>query len=460
MSTSRKYYPARSRRQCSITHAKTSGDRVWIAGRVIELGSPQKNSGILRDEGDEILFLLSQPTDLKIGDIIELYGNWKDKEFLADDYRLLTPAQKDFRQFVSEAPQWLRLLQDPEKRKIFYLRQQIIQEIRNFFLAQGFLEVDAPALVPHPGMEPHLNPFETRFIDANAQSLQTFYLHTSPEYAMKKLLATGFEKIFYLGHCFRNSEVSATHHPEFLMLEWYRAYADYHHIMADCEALITHLARQIKGGFCFRYQNQEIDLTPPWPRMSVAEAMQRFAGVNLKNIRSRDDWIAVAQAKNYDTVDASWSWEDIFFLIFLNEVEPKIACPLAGQARPIFLVDYPAALASLAKRKVDEPNFVERFELYIGGLELANAFTELNDPKEQYQRLLHEQKVRKQLRRPVFKIDAEFITALEIGIPPAGGIALGVDRLIMLLLDKSHLEDVLFFPFRQWIASFGAVELP
>jgi EF-P lysine aminoacylase GenX len=270
------------------------------------------------------------------------------------------------------------------------------------------------------------------------------YLQTSPEYAMKRLLVGGMEKIFQITKGFRNGEVSKLHNPEFTILEWYRAYDSFNEIMADTEELISELALRLKGG-CRKisYQGQEIDLKPPWNRMTVKGAMLEYAGIDLDLCKNVGDFRQEAELKGHKLGDEP-DWDTIFFTIFLQEVEPKL-----GRGKPTFLIDYPAKFGALAKRKSDDPEVVERFEVYIAGLELANAFTELNDPVEQRSRLMSEREERIGLGKEAYPIDEDFLYALECAMPPAGGIALGVDRLVMLLADRPKIEDVILFPFSQ-----------
>jgi len=265
--------------------------------------------------------------------------------------------------------------------------------------------VETPLLVAHPGMEPHLEVFETELRTASGRRSRAF-LTTSPEYAMKKLLAAGLPRIFQVCKAFRNGEeVSRGHNPEFTMLEWYRANADYTALMDDCEALLG-----------------ELGSPGPIERLSVEEAFRRYAGLSLDDLAP----------------DAETTWEQAFHLVLLDKVEPHL--------RRTILYDYPIQLAALARAKPSDPRFAERFELYVGGLELANAFSELVDPVEQRRRLEAERKERMALGRTVYDLDEDFIRALEVGMPPSAGIALGVDRLVMLLAGASSIRDVLWFP--------------
>lgn len=321
------------------------------------------------------------------------------------------------------------------------LREQVIDAIRAFFKGRGYHEVETPLLVRCPGMEPYLEVFQTTWTTARGES-HVGYLTTSPEYAMKKLLAAGIGPIFQICKSFRNrEEVSALHNPEFTILEWYHPDADYTALMDECEDLFRHVARAIdprSGGDGFRYQGSWINLASPWERLSVREAFQRYAGVDLK--RDLDRLVEVARAKGYG-VTPETTWEQAYHQIFLNEIEPHL-----GRTAPTILYDYPIAMAALARPSPRDPSVAERFELYIARIELANAFSELTDATEQRRRLEAEREERRKLGRTLYDVDDDFIRALTMGIPPCAGIALGVDRLTMLFADVASIRDVLWFP--------------
>ncbi len=323
-----------------------------------------------------------------------------------------------------------------QKQTTLHLRAQIIKSIRSFFDQQGFLEVETPLLVKCPGMEPHISAFETTFEG------QTHYLHTSPEYAMKRLLCAGYEKIYQICKTFRDEPIGKMHNPEFTMLEWYRTHADYTHIMQDTEHLIASVATHLWGTPTLTYNQQTIDLTPPWPRISVQDALIQHAQITANPFTQTSQFIQQAQNKGHTHILTNDSAETAFFKIFLDVVEKKL-----GASKPTFLIDYPASMAALATRKKDAPHLAERFELYIAGFELANAFTELTDPIEQRTRFEEEQEQRRLDNNPIYPIDETFLHALQTGMPPSGGIALGIDRLVMLFAQQTHIQDVIAFPF-------------
>jgi len=300
--------------------------------------------------------------------------------------------------------------------------------------------VETPYLVPSPGMEPHLSALQLYCTHPDGTECRK-YLHTSPEYCMKKLLGQGWEKIFQVCRVFRDEEISETHQIEFTMLEWYRAQADYQEIMEDCEGLLSFLYEKVLGRDQFFYQGREIDLSPPFERLSVAGAMSLYGGVDIEKNRDGIALLEEAQSRGY-RFDRSetYSYGDVFFKVFLEAVEPRLGFP-----KPTILYDYPASMAALARLKPANPFWAERFELFVAGLELANAFSELNDPAEQRRRFEEEQRLRAQLGKPIYPIDEELLGALS-QMPPSAGVALGVDRLIMLFCDASTIQEVLAFP--------------
>lgn len=314
---------------------------------------------------------------------------------------------------------------------------ELTQKIRNFFTNQNFLEVQTPILTPKPGMEPYLTPFETTLNIAH-QNPQKLFLNTSPELQMKKLLGEGFGDIFNITKVFRDCEINGPqHNPEFTMIEWYRENANYLDLMTDCENLITTLNKHINP-------NTQKFLTP-WPRKTTQELFLQYLDIDLLENKTFETFKKTAQEKHLDIV-ACETWDEIYFKLFLNHIEPNLP-----KDKPIFIYDYPATQAALAKKSDKNPFFAERFELYINGIELCNAFSELTDPIEQRQRLTDEQIERKNMNKTVFDIDEEFLSSLESIQSPCAGIAMGLDRLFMILLDKASIEDLLLFPLNKMI---------
>ncbi len=311
-----------------------------------------------------------------------------------------------------------------ERREQLRTRARIATAVRAFFAREDFVEVDTPALQVSPGLEPHLFAFETRLRSSLAEGVRALYLHTSPEFTMKKLLVAGVPRLFQLAHAFRNNERSSTHHPEFTMLEWYRAGSDYHALMDDCESLLR-AALDASGRERLVYRGVECDAHLPFERLSVADAFAKHAGRDVFALEP-------AQGDSY---------EDTFFRVFLNEIEPKL-----GVGRPTLVYDWPIALGALARAKPGEPRVAERVELFVAGLELANGFSELTDAAEQRRRFEHDVAEKARLYGERYPIDADFLAALEHGLPASAGMALGFDRLVMCATGAARIDDVLWAP--------------
>jgi len=343
-------------------------------------------------------------------------------------------------------PTWQRLREGDAPFAPYLVRGRVIRAIRSFFDAQGFEEVETPLLVAAPGMEPYLEVFETQLTEARGATYRAF-LTTSPEYAMKKLLVAGVPKLYQLCKSFRNGEeVSQGHNPEFTILEWYRAQADYTDIMTDCEGLLAHIWYALHSDAppgarpTLTWRGRSIVLDAPWERITVREAFARYAAVALDTVTTDEAMRAILAAKGYATT-AETTWEQGYHQVFLNEIEPYL-----GAITPTILYDYPAAMAALARRKADDPRYAERFEFYAFGVELGNAFSELTDAGEQEARLKAEQTERVTLGKTPYAYDTDFVAALRAGMPPAGGIAVGVDRLVMLFAGVDSIQETLWFP--------------
>ncbi len=332
---------------------------------------------------------------------------------------------------------WQRIKSNPELLKNYLVREKVIHTIRKFFLNRKFHEVFTPVLVPIPSIEPNLEVFKTELRTSKGIK-RDGYLIMSPEFSIKKLLAAGIGSCFEITHCFRNEEeVSRLHNPEFTMLEWYRINADYTDVMCDFEDLFT----EIIGKENFTYQGVKYDITRPWPRISVAEAFEKFAGINTETLLDEKGLIKKGEEKGYRT-DSSITWEQMFYQIFLNEIETKIR----ASRKPAIIYDYPLSQASLSRPKASDPRFAERFEVFLAGVELGNCFSELTNAKTQKERFMEDLAVRKSAGKSVYPIDEDLIDALASGLPPVSGIAVGVDRLIMLAADVPELADTMFFP--------------
>jgi len=339
-------------------------------------------------------------------------------------------------------------------------RAKIIDAIRLFFKHKGFLEVFTPTFVKLPGMEPYLNPLPYTFQDEKNKSYKG-YVITSPEYSLKKLLSRGFPNIYQMATVFRQGEsFGPMHNPEFTMLEWYRPHSDYTQIMKDVEQLTCAAALAVHKTLLIPFGNTIINLKQPWQKISVKQAFQKYAHVNLDNARTVSSFRKQLGHKPYP-IPKNANWDDLFYTVFLNDIEQNFP-----KNKPIIVYDYPLPQAALAKRKPCSritaahganksrnslqgklPSFyAERFEAYIGGVEIGNAFSELTDWKEQYTRLKHEQALRRKLGKDAYAIDMDFIAGLKSGIPETGGIAVGVERLQMVLLNIQDINDLMTFP--------------
>jgi len=333
----------------------------------------------------------------------------------------------------------------PATSDIARARSALARKLRDGLEQRGYLEVETPIAVPFAGQEPHLRPFETTFTPdppiapTGVEGARRLHLHTSPEYAMKRLLARpGFSRCYQLVRVFRDGELSRTHNPEFTLLELYAAPGSAHTIMADLEQLLSGCATEVPARRGHGRGSGTISLRPPFERLTCREAFSRYAGFDPIAL----DAGAFTQAARACGVRPApgASWDDLFTQVLLEKIEPAL-----GIDRPTYLTEYPASQAALARLKPSDPRVAERFELYAGGLELANGFSELCDSREQRERLREEQELRRRLGRDVFPLDEKFLSALD-GIGEAGGVAVGFDRLLMLLTGAETIADVLLFP--------------
>jgi EF-P lysine aminoacylase GenX len=432
---------------------------VIVAGRIVGI---LDDGFVLQDASGRIDVVYADAVN--VGDIVEVRlasrlqplalpqfkgaaaGKIEGVVFCADLVEVLVKCAEEF--FIRQSdPNYRKMIVDTAFREKFVKRQMLTQKIRDFFAGRGFTEAETPLMVGLPGMEPHLDPFKTEFRSmpdgSDESQKKDMYLITSPEYALKKLLVGGFEKVFQLSHSFRNRETeSELHNPEFTMLEWYRAYADYRDIMKDTEELALFLAQVACGGNEVVFRDYRIDMSPPWERVSVKDLFERYAGIGEETLLDSEKLRAEARKRGYAIAEAA-PYEDSFFIIFMNEIEPKL-----GIIKPVIVFDYPVQMAALARKSVTDPRYAERFEAYAGGMELCNAYSELNDPVEQEQRLLRENVQRAAMGKDKYEVDQSFIDALKFGMPPSAGNALGVDRLLMLMTNTTDIRDMILFPLR------------
>ncbi len=324
-------------------------------------------------------------------------------------------------------------------------RGRVLTAVRGFFADRDFAEVDTPALQVSPGMEPHLLAFSTELQGPNPDDRRRLYLHTSPEFAMKKLLVAGVPRLWQMAHVYRNGERSGTHAPEFSMLEWYRAGEGYYRLIDDCRDLVRAAARAA-GRARFAFRGLECDPFADWRILTVPDAFQEYAGLDLMatydGSHDPDPAALAAEAARIGIVPhAGDRWEDIVFRILFERIEPHL-----GAGVPCVLTDYPLCMAALSRPKPDNPRLAERFELYACGLELANAFGELTDAAVQRARFAADMDMKERLYGDRFPVDEDFLAALEHGLPDCSGIALGFDRLAMLCAGVEDIADVLWLP--------------
>jgi len=328
---------------------------------------------------------------------------------------------------------YLDLIVNPDVRKTFILRSKIIKAIRKYLDDRGFLEVDTPLLNTIPGgaaARPFVTHHNTLDID--------LYLRIAPELYLKRLIVGGLERVYEMGRMFRNEGMSIKHNPEFTMMEVYQAYTDYKGMMELAEGLVSYVAQEVLGSTKIVYQGQEIDLTPPWDRLTMIEAVKKYAGIDFDGVSSDDEARRIAKEKKIHIKDSMTKGE-VLSLMFEELVEEHLI-------QPTFIYDYPVEVSPLTKRKPGRPDLTERFEIFITGREMGNAYSELNDPIDQKERFLSQVKKREAGDEEANMMDEDFLTALEYGMPPTGGLGIGTDRLIILLTDSYSIRDVLLFP--------------
>lgn len=382
---------------------------------------------------------------LDIGDIIGIRGNLfrtktneltvevEDFAFLSKSIRPLPEKWHGLKDIeIRYRQRYVDLIVNPQVKETFIKRSAIIKTIRDFLEKEGFIEVETPMMQPIPGGAT-ARPFKTHH---NALGID-LYLRIAPELYLKRLLVGGFEKVYELNRNFRNEGISTKHNPEFSMLEFYIAYKDYTYLMSFTENLIKYVAEKTIGTLKIPYDDKIIDLTPPWERKSMLDALTE-KGVPEEIFNNKDKAIKWAKANNIE-VNQNLSLGKIIDEIFKEKVEPELF-------QPIFIIDHPVELSPLAKRKQDNPSLTERFELFIASREIANAFSELNDPIEQRQRFFEQVEAKEKGDEEAHLMDEDFVRALEYGMPPAAGEGIGIDRLVMLLTNSQSIRDVILFP--------------
>jgi lysyl-tRNA synthetase class 2 len=463
-------YPTRSERDHTAAEALDHFDElqdttITLAGRLMQLremgkaafahiedGSGRIQIYIKRDVvGDEAYALLKK---LDLSDIIEATGalfttRTGEKTLNVERYRLLA---KSLAPLPAKGAEGALKLSDDETRyrrryldlianretelPIFVARGKILAAMREFLNARGFLEVETPILQPLFGGA-SARPFVTHHNTLD----RDLYLRIALELYLKRLIVGGIERVYEIGRNFRNEGIDRSHNPEFTMMELYQAYADYEEMMRLVEELYSHVAMKALGSMKFTYLGVEVDLTPPWRRISLREAIAGHAGIDFERYPTRDELARAMRAKGYD-VDPKLGRGKLIDALQGMVVKGEGA-KIKG---PVFLYDYPVDLLPLAKRKPDAPDIVEAFQAYAGGLELGKAFTELNDPLDQRARFEDQARQHASGDEETQALDEDFIEALEVGMPPTGGFGGGIDRLTMLLTDQSSIREVILFP--------------
>ncbi|RDV82536.1 lysine--tRNA ligase [Ammonifex thiophilus] len=439
--------------------SELEGREVSLAGRIMARRSHGKVTfADLQDFSGRIQIMVRQDAvgseayeifkKLDLGDIIGVKGSvFKTRtgeitiavarfELLAKSLRPLPEKWHGLRDVdLRYRQRYLDLIVNPEVKRIFILRSQIIRAIRRFLDERGFLEVETPMMQPLPGGAA-ARPFITYH---NALEMQ-LYLRIAPELYLKRLLVGGFEKVYEINRNFRNEGISTKHNPEFTMLELYQAYADYQDMMKLTEELITWVAKEVLGTWRIKYGEADIDLTPPWRRISLLEAVRQKTGVDFASMEAGE--ARAAAEKLGVELKGKTLWGEIVNEVFEQLVEPELT-------NPTFVLDYPVDISPLAKRKKEDPRLTYRFELFIGGREIANAFSELNDPLDQRERFLKQLEKRRAGDEEAHMFDEDFLVALEYGMPPAGGLGIGIDRLVMLLTNSPSIREVILFPLHR-----------
>lgn len=432
------------------------GQEVRLAGRIMaRRGHGKAAFADLRDGTGQIQLFAQSATmeekypwflDLDIGDIIGVSGTVfrtrrGEISVNVSEFCLLSKALRPLPEKwhglkdvdLRYRYRYLDLLVNPQVAETFRVRSEVISAMRRILDGMSFMEVETPMMQPLPGGAP-ANPFVThhRALDL------TLYLRVAPELYLKRLLVGGMEKIYEINRNFRNEGISTRHNPEFTMMELYQAYADYEDMMEITEKLVSGIAQEVLGRTVVSYQGQEIDLTPPWRRLTMVEALEEYAGLDMYQLESDQNARQKARALGVDVPTNATMWEVV------DEVADHLVLPRLVQ--PTFLTDHPVEMSPLAKRRRDNPNLTYRFEPIVVGMEIGNAFSELNDPDEQRLRFREQQDQRERGFDEAHLMDDDFVLALEYGMPPAGGLGIGVDRLVMLLTDSPSIRDVILFP--------------
>jgi lysyl-tRNA synthetase class 2 len=427
---------------------------VSLAGRLVALRDHGKTTFAhlmdrtgriqLYARGDQLGADYAAFTALDVGDFIGVTGEMfrtrtgqltvavKSFAFLAKSLRPLPEKWHGLKDVETRYRQrYVDLIVNPEVREVFLLRSRIIAALRAFLDARGFLEVETPMMQPIPGGA-IARPFKTHH---NALDID-LYLRIAPELYLKRLVVGGLERVYEINRNFRNEGVSTQHNPEFTMLEFYQAYADYQDLMELTEELFTELAQSLRGGLTLTWGEHRIDLARPWRRLSFFEGLSAALGVPVTPATDAATVARAAAQKGVEATGPAWA---VWKTVFEELVEPTLV-------QPTFVIDFPIELSPLAKKKRDDPQLVDRFELFIGRRELANAYSELNDPIEQLARFREQAALKARGDDEAHWLDEDYVRALEYGMPPAAGEGIGIDRLVMLFADQPSIREVILFP--------------
>jgi len=365
-----------------------------------------------------------EPT-IAVGDLTLLA---KSLQPLPEKWHGLSDVETRYRQ------RYLDLISNPEAKETFKVRSQVIAAVRQFLNQQGFIEVETPVLQPSAG-----GALARPFVTHHHALDQDFYLRIATELHLKRLIIGGFDRVYELGRIFRNEGISTRHNPEFTMLESYQAYADYNDVMKMVEEMVSQVARQVLDTTKIKFGDEVIDLKPPWQRLSLRDAVIEYSGIDFVKHPTADGLREKMRSMNIEA-DLEKNWAKLVDELLSTSVEPKLV-------QPTFVLDYPVSMSPLAKTKPGEERVAERFQAFTGGgIELANAYTELNDPIEQRKRFEEQLKERQGDDKERWTIDEDFLLALEYGMPPTGGLGVGIDRLVMLLTNQPSIREVILFP--------------
>jgi lysyl-tRNA synthetase class 2 len=411
--------------------------------RIVESGESIQVSA-KKNQLDEATFRFIR--NLDVGDFVRFEGElWRTKtDELTVDAKSAQLLSKSLRGLpekwhglsdleVRYRQRYLDLIVNEDARRIAVARSRIVSAMRRFLDARGFLEVETPILQPLYGGAT-ARPFTTRHNTYDQQ----LYLRIATELYLKRLVTGGLDRVYEIGHDFRNEGVSRKHNPEFTMMECYQAYADYRDIMELVESMVCEIAMEVRGTLQIEYGGEKIDLSGPWPRVPLCQAICDATGIDVLACEGADALRATIRKQEMGPADSP-TWATLVDDLFSDHVEPTLV-------QPTFITDHPVELSPLAKRSQDDPRLVERFEPYIGAMEIGNAFSELNDPDDQRARMEEQLQSHAAGDEEAHPVDEDFLRALEYGMPPTGGLGMGIDRLVMILSDAPSIREVILFP--------------